>query len=70
MDEDKISLVVFSSQLREIFDTFKKNWLLNNEARPEQWPMEMTPGEWFEQFYIFYYSDPCLDETPIPSERS
>ena len=38
---------------QEDLKAFLKYWETQNKERPEQFPMEMNHGEWFEQYTAF-----------------
>lgn len=41
----------FISTLQHDIETFKNHWVEEHNYRgPEQYPMEMSEGEWYEQF--------------------
>lgn len=38
------------SELHRMVDSFKASWLAGHRANPEQYPLTMGDGDWFEAF--------------------
>jgi len=45
-----MTLDEFAQDLDATLIDFIGVWRLNHEKMPDQWPMEMDAGEWWEQF--------------------
>ena len=45
-----MKLAEFTEEMRKDFEDFKEDWMENAEANPVQYPLELPPGEWFEQY--------------------
>jgi len=43
----------YVEELKNDAERFKKDWLHNATLKPDHYPMEMPPGEWFEQYAAF-----------------
>ncbi len=40
----------FAKEALEDVERFRADWVANHEAAPDEWPLSMEPGEWFDQF--------------------
>lgn len=47
-----MTLEDYIKEQHELIETFKKAWLQGRSKTPSQYPMEMNPGDWDEQ-YVF-----------------
>jgi len=52
-EREEMSLDEFLAEMRRDMDTFERSWKKNAEKTPEQWPLKMKPGDWYDQFIIF-----------------
>ena len=51
-----MTLTKFITELRRDVDEFEKDWILNNKASPEAFPLSFdkdNEGAWWEQFMVF-----------------
>lgn len=48
-----MTLEEYIKEQHELVETFKKDWLEGRSETPGQYPTEMNPGDWDEQFTIF-----------------
>lgn len=53
-----ITLEEFVARTKAELDAFADNWKKEHAKAPDDWPMEMSLGEWDEQFYS---TDVCLE---------
>lgn len=52
--ETKITLTAFEAEQREHIAAFVRDWRQSQDDEGEvQWPDEMAPGDWDEQFTAF-----------------
>ena len=52
----------FLAKMRKDLDQFEKNWRAENSQDPDDWPMKMGAGDWYEQFLMLDYSGDKDDE--------
>lgn len=45
-----MTLEDYIKEQHELVETFKKAWLQGRSKTPSQYPMEMNPGDWDEQY--------------------
>ena len=43
----------YMEELRREIEYFEVFWRENNDATPKEFPMEMLPGDWDEQFRLY-----------------
>jgi hypothetical protein len=43
----------FLEQLREDVGGFARMWMEGRHKDPDLYPMELEPGDWFDQYIIF-----------------
>jgi hypothetical protein len=44
----------FTSIVRNHLDRFEREWMINNERFPDDWPLDsLHLADWFEQFDLF-----------------
>jgi hypothetical protein len=48
-----MSLNDFYVETRHDLDRFLEDWKVSHEAEPDNYPIEMAPGDWHEQFLAF-----------------
>jgi hypothetical protein len=48
-----MDLKTFYNEMRADVDAFLAYWESHMKTEPEQYPVEMQPGEWHEQFLLF-----------------
>lgn len=48
-----MSLDEFITESRQDVERFRLHWLKQHDAKPEHFPTEMNPGDWFDQFITF-----------------
>lgn len=44
------NLLSFVSKTREELKEFQEEWLSKHELDPESFPLDMSEGDWFEQY--------------------
>lgn len=52
-DRDGQSLDDFCTDMQKDLERFKANWLKEREKNPDNWPLSMGAGDWYEQFLMF-----------------
>ena len=57
MTNPPISLREFISEAKDELEVFEKNWRTLAATDPDNWPLSMPIGEWFEQFQIYESPD-------------
>jgi len=50
---DTISLDQFTAITKNEVEAFKNHWGAERSKDPKNWPLEMSEGDWFEQFLAF-----------------
>lgn len=53
MPQPKPTLEDFVAEMKADVDRFATNWRKNHAATPEEWPMQMDGGDWYDQFLMF-----------------
>jgi hypothetical protein len=48
-----MKLSEFRKEMIEDIDKFSEHWLDKNVSNARDWPLEMEPGDWYDQFLIF-----------------
>lgn len=48
-----MNILAFSNESKTDIDRFLAVWMNRHKESPDDWPIEMEPGEWFEQFLAF-----------------
>jgi hypothetical protein len=48
-----MKLSEFKRQIDSDITKFAENWLEQNVLNARDWPLEMEPGDWYDQFLIF-----------------
>lgn len=48
-----MTLDEYVAELKADVERFEKEWRESAAAEPNQYPMAMPPGEWFEQYMAF-----------------
>ena len=48
-----MNLTEFISTSQEELAKFKNHYLEQHELDPSSWPLDMNPGDWFEQFVMW-----------------
>jgi hypothetical protein len=48
-----MTLDEYVAELKADVARFEEEWRESAAAEPDQYPMQMAPGEWFEQYMAF-----------------
>jgi hypothetical protein len=50
----KMALEEFVVSMRRDLDRFEAEWRRNNAENADDWPSEMFPSDWYEQFLVMF----------------
>ena len=48
-----MSLDQFKQEQQSKLEVFLKYWIMMNKIKPDEYPLDLTAGEWEEQYQIF-----------------
>lgn len=48
-----MSLDEFIEEQKESLEIFRRKWLEKHSVRPEEYPIKLEGGSWWEQYMIF-----------------
>lgn len=48
-----MTLDQYVQQLKKDVEEFEAMWRKNHATRPQEWPLSMGEGDWYEQFLMF-----------------
>lgn len=47
----------FTVKVKELIDKWNAEWKEGNSVRPDEFPLEMDSGQWYEQLLIYFSTD-------------
>ena len=53
MPEPQPTLEAFVAIMKADIDRFAANWRAQHAAKPEEWPLQMNEGDWYDQFLMY-----------------
>lgn len=52
-----MNIIEYVSKRKQELDDFANQWLIENKADPENWPLFMSKADWDEQEQMTIYED-------------